>query len=80
MPFLTFRFNRMVSGDKELMQAEPGGGVALIRKLHFDTAQAWNQYTLPSLTALMPPERIMFGSDFPAASPKDTVDGLAIAG
>ncbi|GAB7535201.1 amidohydrolase family protein [Burkholderia sp. 3C] len=76
VPYLTFRFARMVSGDPELMKAEPAGAVALIRKLYFDTAQAWNQYTLPSLMALMPSDRILFGSDFPAASPLDTANGL----
>jgi predicted TIM-barrel fold metal-dependent hydrolase len=76
VPFLTFRFQRMVGGDAELMKAEPGGAVGLIQKLYFDTAQAWNQYTLPSLVKLMPADHIMFGSDFPAASPLDTVNGL----
>ncbi len=76
VPFLTFRFARMVSGDPVLLQAEPGGAVPLIRRLYFDTAQAWNQYTLPSLTALMPADHILFGSDFPAASPADTTKGL----
>ncbi|WP_347557383.1 amidohydrolase family protein [Robbsia sp. KACC 23696] len=80
VPYLTFRFSRMVSGDSALMKAEPGGAVALIQKLYFDTAQAWNAYSLPSLTALMPPERIVFGSDFPAASPRDTANGLRAFG
>ena len=81
VPFLTFRFNRMVGSDPELTKAGPGGaqttGVDLIRRLYFDTAQAWNQYTMPSLTALMPDDHILFGSDFPAASPLDTANGLA---
>ena len=80
VPFLTFRFNRMVGGDAELMRAEPGGAVPLIQKLYFDTAQAWNRYTLPALTAVMPAEHILFGSDFPAASPLDTVEGLKAFG
>ncbi len=76
VPFLTFRFQRMVGGDAELMRTEPGGAVGLIQKLYFDTAQAWNQYTMPSLVKLMPADHIVFGSDFPAASPLDTVNGL----
>lgn len=80
VPFLTFRFARMVGGDAALMQAAPGGAVELIRRLYFDTAQAWNEYTLPSLVKLMPAERIVFGSDFPAASPLDTVNGLRAFG
>lgn len=80
VPFLTFRFNRMVGGDPELVRAAPGGGVELIRRLYFDTAQAWNQFTMPSLVALMPDDHILFGSDFPAASPLDTATGLAAFG
>jgi predicted TIM-barrel fold metal-dependent hydrolase len=76
VPFLTFRFQRMAGGDEALMKDNPGGAIALIQKLYFDTAQAWNQYSLPSLAKLMPPEHILFGSDFPAASPLDTVRGL----
>ena len=80
VPYLTFRFARMVGGDAELMRAEPGGAVPLIQRLYFDTAQAWNQYTLPSLVKLMPVDHIVFGSDFPAASPLDTVNGLRAFG
>ncbi len=80
VPFLTFRFARMAGGDPELMRAEPGGAVPLIQRLYFDTAQAWNQYTMPSLTKLMPVDHIVFGSDFPAASPLDTANGLRAFG
>jgi predicted TIM-barrel fold metal-dependent hydrolase len=80
VPYLTFRFSRMVGGDPVLVKAEPGGAVPLIQKLYFDTAQAWNKYTLPSLAKLMPADHIMFGSDFPAASPLDTVNGLRVFG
>jgi predicted TIM-barrel fold metal-dependent hydrolase len=76
VPFLTFRFQRMAGGDAALMKDNPGGAIALIQKLYVDTAQAWNQYSLPSLAKLMPPEHIVFGSDFPAASPLDTTKGL----
>lgn len=80
VPFLTFRFQRMVGGDPDLLKASPDGAIPLIRRLYFDTAQAWNQYTMPSLTALMPTDHILFGSDFPAASPLDTVNGLKAFG
>jgi 6-methylsalicylate decarboxylase len=80
VPFLTFRFQRMVGGDPALVKAFPGGAVAAIQALYFDTAQAWNQYSMAALAKLMPPEHIMFGSDFPAASPRDTADGLRAFG
>jgi predicted TIM-barrel fold metal-dependent hydrolase len=80
VPFLTFRFQRMVGGDAELTKAFPGGAVPLIQTLYFDTAQVANPYSLAALTRLMPVEHIMFGSDFPAASPADTVAGLRAFG
>ena len=77
VPFLVFRFQRMVGGDPALMKALfPGGAVPAIQQLYFDTAQAWNPYSMSALTRLMPSDHIMFGSDFPAASPLDTVNGL----
>ncbi len=80
VPFLVARFQRMVGGDPALMKAFPQGAVPAIQALYFDTAQAWNPYSMAALTKLMPPERIMFGSDFPAASPLDTVNGLRAFG
>ncbi len=80
VPFLVFRFQRMVGGDPALMKAFPGGAIPAIQALYFDTAQAWMPYALASLTALMPPDRIVFGSDFPAASPLDTANGLRAFG
>ncbi len=80
VPFLVFRFQRMVGGDPALMKAFPAGAVPAIQALYFDTAQAWNPYSMAALTKLMPPEHIMFGSDFPAASPLNTVNGLRAFG
>jgi predicted TIM-barrel fold metal-dependent hydrolase len=80
VPFLVFRFQRMVGGDAALMKAFPGGAIPAIQTLYFDTAQAWNVYSMAALTKLMPSERIVYGSDFPAASPLDTTNGLRAFG
>jgi predicted TIM-barrel fold metal-dependent hydrolase len=63
-----------------LLALSPGGCVAALRALYFDTAQAYNAPALAALTRLMPTEHILFGSDFPAASPALTADGLASFG
>ncbi len=81
VPFLTFRFNRMVSGDagadegrtRRRDRADPK---ALFRH------RAGLEPVHPALARprLMPVEHIVFGSDFPAASPLDTVKGLKAFG
>ena len=80
VPYLVARFDRLFSGRADLMQMMPDGAVGALRKLYFDTAQAYNPYSMASLTRLMPSDHIVFGSDFPAASPHLTADGLAAFG
>jgi predicted TIM-barrel fold metal-dependent hydrolase len=57
------------------MKDNPGGAIALIQKLYFDTAEAWNKFSLPSLAKPMSADHIVFGSDFPAASQLDATKG-----
>ena len=71
VPYLVARFERLFNSRPDLKAMTPGGCVALLRALYFDTAQAFNEYTMASLTRLMPTEHILYGSDFPAAMPED---------
>jgi 6-methylsalicylate decarboxylase len=77
VPYLVTRFQRAYAGSPAMMKLSPGGAVPAIQKLYFDTAQAWNPYTLSALTRLMPQDHILLGTDFPAGSPVDAVKGLA---
>jgi predicted TIM-barrel fold metal-dependent hydrolase len=36
-----------------------------LQKFYYDTAQAFNPYTLPSFKKLVPTSHILFGTDFP---------------
>jgi predicted TIM-barrel fold metal-dependent hydrolase len=80
VPFLVARFERLFNSHPDLVRLMPEGCVGALRKLYFDTAQAYNPYAMASLTRLMPDDHILFGSDFPAASPQLTADGLAAFG
>ena len=45
----------------------PNGVLYQIRKFYYDTAQAFNEYTLPTFTKLVPRSHILFGTDYPFA-------------
>jgi predicted TIM-barrel fold metal-dependent hydrolase len=77
VPYLVARFERLFNSRPDIQAMSQDGCVALLRKLYFDTAQAFNEFTLASLTRLMPTEHILYGSDFPAAQPDATSKGLA---
>lgn len=52
-------------------QRLPKGLIYELQKFYYDTAQAFNPYTLPSFKKLVPVPHILFGTDFPfgAGSP-----------
>jgi predicted TIM-barrel fold metal-dependent hydrolase len=53
--------------------------IAELQKFHYDTAQAFNPYTLPSFKKMVPVSRILFGTDFPlgGGSAATVAKGLA---
>ena len=80
VPYLVQRFERLFNGRPDLLAMFPGGCTQALQALYFDTAQAFNAPGLAAMTRLMPTEHILFGSDFPAAQPDLTVQGLAAFG
>jgi len=46
-------------------QQLPKGLIYKLQKFYYDTAQAFNPYTLPSFKKLVPASHILFGTDFP---------------
>jgi predicted TIM-barrel fold metal-dependent hydrolase len=72
VPFIT---SRLAGAASNL----PNGAMAELQKFHYDTAQAFNPYTLPSFKKLVPVSRILFGTDFPlgGGSAATVAKGLA---
>ena len=59
VPYITSRLNG-AGGDKL-----PKGVMYELQKFYYDTAQAFNPYTLPSFKKFVPNSQILFGTDFP---------------
>jgi predicted TIM-barrel fold metal-dependent hydrolase len=57
-PYITSRLNGVA-------QQLPKGLIYELQKFYYDTAQAFNPYTLPSFKKLVPTSHILFGTDFP---------------
>jgi predicted TIM-barrel fold metal-dependent hydrolase len=58
VPFIT---SRLAGAASKL----PKGLIFELQKFYYDTAQAFNPYTLPSFKKLVPASHILFGTDFP---------------
>src|SRR5215469_5097106 len=58
VPYITSRLNGVA-------QKLPNGLIPELQKFYYDTAQAFNPYTLPSFKKLVPTSHILFGTDFP---------------
>jgi predicted TIM-barrel fold metal-dependent hydrolase len=75
MPYITGRFN--AGNSPEMKERLPRGVLFEIQKMYYDTAQAYNAYTLPTLTKLVPMPHLLFGSDYPFARAEVVAKGLA---
>jgi predicted TIM-barrel fold metal-dependent hydrolase len=58
VPYIT---TRLAGAAQQL----PKGLIYELQKFYYDTAQAFNPYTLPSFKKLVPASHILFGTDFP---------------
>jgi predicted TIM-barrel fold metal-dependent hydrolase len=58
VPFITSRLSA-------LGQKLPKGVMYELQKFYYDTAQAFNPYTLPSFKKMVPISHILFGTDYP---------------
>jgi predicted TIM-barrel fold metal-dependent hydrolase len=59
VPFITSRLNGVGQG------VLPKGVMFELQKFYYDTAQAFNPYTLPSFKKMVPASHILFGTDYP---------------
>jgi len=59
VPYITSRLNG--AGGNKL----PKGVIYELQKFYYDTAQAFNPYTMPSFRKFVPTSQILFGTDFP---------------
>jgi predicted TIM-barrel fold metal-dependent hydrolase len=71
-PYITSRLGAAVGPD-----GKPNANLAALQKFYYDTAQAFNPYTLATLTRVVPMSHILFGTDYPFAQASTVAKGLA---
>ena len=73
MPYIT---SRLGAGNMP-GTGQPNPTMVAIRKFYYDTAQAFNEYTLATFTKVVPTSHILFGTDYPFAQAGTVAKGLA---
>jgi predicted TIM-barrel fold metal-dependent hydrolase len=71
-PYITSRLGAAVGPD-----GKPNANLAGLQKFYYDTAQAFNPYTLATFTKVVPMSHILFGTDYPFAQAATVAKGLA---
>jgi predicted TIM-barrel fold metal-dependent hydrolase len=79
-PFLMQRFTYYFAARKDLQPRLPKGPAYYLERFYYDTANAMTIHPLASLTKLVKPTQIVFGTDFPFLTAKDTAAGLREVG
>ena len=78
MPFLWARFTRQEVDMKEkAREVLPNGVLAEVQRFYYDTAQGHHEGAMAALRALIPPSKILFGSDYPYRNAEEVRTGLA---
>jgi predicted TIM-barrel fold metal-dependent hydrolase len=76
LPVLARRLAFTATIDPTLKERQPADIPALIRRLYFDLTMSANAVQLSALKSLVPPENILFGSDFPFMPASHTSENL----
>jgi 6-methylsalicylate decarboxylase len=80
-PFLAERFEHALRYSRvDLASRVPKGARYELQKLYYDTAQAAHRHAMSSLRELVSPKQILFGTDYPYRTTKETVEGLCQCG
>jgi predicted TIM-barrel fold metal-dependent hydrolase len=69
--YITGRLGAAIGPD-----GKPNANLAALQKFYYDTAQAFNEYTLATFTKVVPPSHILFGTDYPFAQAGTVSKGL----
>jgi predicted TIM-barrel fold metal-dependent hydrolase len=70
-PYITGRLGAAIGPD-----GKPNANMAALQHFYYDTAQAFNEYTLATLTKVVPNSHILFGTDYPFAQAGTVATGL----
>ncbi len=79
-PFLMQRFTYYFALRKDLQPRLPEGPAYYMQRFYYDTANASTIWPLASLTKMVQPTQIVFGTDFPFLTAKNTAADLRQTG
>ena len=79
-PFLMQRFTFYFDARKDLQPRLPKGPAYYMQRFYYDTANAMTIHPLASLTKLVTPTQVLFGTDFPFLTARATAAGLREVG
>jgi predicted TIM-barrel fold metal-dependent hydrolase len=79
-PYLVQRFTYLAQARRDLKDRFPEGPIHYLQKFYYDTANASTVHPLASLTKLVKPTQILFGTDFPFLTAKATAADLRATG
>jgi predicted TIM-barrel fold metal-dependent hydrolase len=71
MPFLVERFTRLAKRESHAKKF-PKGPIAELRKFYYEVAQAAHPGALDALLRIVPLKQVLFGTDFPHFTAKET--------
>ncbi len=76
MPALIERFTRAATVSPDVAGNVPKGVMTYLKSFHYDTAQSANPMALGTLLKFVPPEQVVFGTDFPYRHAQEQIDAL----
>jgi 6-methylsalicylate decarboxylase len=79
-PFLVQRFTFLANLRQDLKERLPQGPIHALQTFYYDTANAFTVYPLASLMKLVPSSQVVFGTDFPFLTARETAMGLRETG
>jgi predicted TIM-barrel fold metal-dependent hydrolase len=77
LPMLVGRIIELTKDEKDLPERVPRGIEFELKKFYYETANAYHRPSYAAISALIPSDRILFGTDFPYVSIPTTIEGLA---
>ncbi len=79
LPMLAGRIEELTKNEKGRDQRIPRGIAFELKKLYYETANAYHLPAYAALRSFVPVEHILFGTDFPYVTSADNRDGLHAA-
>lgn len=77
LPMLAGRIAGLARNRPELAKRVPNGVMAELKKLYYDVVGVNGRGAFSALKDISDPSRLLFGTDFPFWSPKDTISAMS---